>query len=119
LKKRYLLPKSNRICKKKHFEYLFNNSKKSQNKYFILYFVKALEPQNKIAFIAGKKLGNAVKRNFCKRRLRELYRINQHEISNNFDLAFVAKSMLMEDNFWEINKSFIELLTKCGIYIQP
>ncbi|MFA5879364.1 MAG: ribonuclease P protein component [Candidatus Margulisiibacteriota bacterium] len=110
------LPKSIRITKEKHFTYIFKNAKKIQNRYLIIYFVPAKEEIKKVAFVASKKLGNAVYRNKCKRRLREFYRLNQHQIINKFDLVFVAKNSIVNTNFWVINEAFIELLKSCNLY---
>ena len=47
-------------------------------------------PSGRAAFIAGKKLGNAVWRNRAKRRMRAVYAESKHLFSN-YDVLFVAK----------------------------
>lgn len=54
----------------------------------------------RVAFIAGKKLGNAVLRNRLRRRLRAAYRLQKTEIAavlpQGCELALMAKKTLLE-----------------------
>lgn len=109
---RFTLPKSNRICKKKQFEYIFSNAKKIQNYYFKLFYVKAFENERKVAFVASRYVGNAVARNAGKRRLRELFRLNQYSIPNQYDLIFVAKPTLNKKKFDIVEKAFMILINQ-------
>jgi len=115
-KLKFKLPKSIRLTKEKHFTYIFQNARKIQNRYLIVYFAPAKEKQGKVAFVASKRLGNAVIRNRCKRLLREFYRLNQHQITKTLDIVFVAKSNILNEKFCYINESFIELLKSCNLY---
>ncbi len=81
-----------------------------------MYFTKSYEVEGKVAFVASKKIGNAVIRNACKRKLREFFRLNQHQITNKFDLVFVAKKIILTDAFEQINITGIELLKKWNLY---
>ena len=107
---RFKLEKSKKIKKKKHFEFLFKNAIKIQNSFLKIYYIKFFDKKRKCAFIASNYLGNAVKRNTYKRRLREIFRLNQHIISEEYDFAFIAKNRLLEKNFDNTNQVFISLL---------
>ncbi len=71
-------------------------------------------PQNgihKIGFTATKKIGNAVKRNRAKRRLRALF----CEYSNSLKdgtYIFVAKPSLIEISHDNLTKDFKKIITK-------
>ena len=74
----------------------------------VLFFL----PQNgihKVGFTATKKLGNAVKRNRAKRRMRAIFR----EYSNNLKdgtYVFVAKVGLFDSSHEQLNKNFHKVL---------
>ena len=66
-----------------------------------------------MGFVASKKLGNAVHRNRAKRLLRA------HFIESIGDLksggyVLVAKPALLEKNFQETKKAYLQALKKCS-----
>lgn len=68
----------------------------------------------RVAFIAGKKLGNAVWRNRAKRRMREACR----EIGGPFsgyDVAFVAKKKATESDYAALVNHMLTGLKKTGV----
>ena len=58
-------------------------------------------PQGRVAFIAGKRNGNAVWRNAAKRRMRELYRAMKGEWKD-CDILFIAKSSILGESYSKV-----------------
>jgi len=81
------LPRSIILRGKKNFGALFSQGKtlrgKNVNMRFRIFDNPA--PDCKLAFIAAKRLGNAVKRNQMKRRMREAFRIHQHILTDTVE----------------------------------
>lgn len=77
------------------------------------YFVIFYKPINfkKVGFVASKKIGNAVKRNRAKRRLRALFVIHYALIKPGIYI-FVAKKDIVDINFDTLKKSFKKALQK-------
>lgn len=69
------------------------------------------DPRGRVAFIAGKKHGNAVWRNSAKRRLREICRMNK-EVLNQNDILFIAKPTIMNSDFHEVEEVCRRTLNK-------
>ncbi|RUM66835.1 MAG: ribonuclease P protein component [Sulfurospirillum sp.] len=90
------------LKKSGEFGYIYNNSKKSHSNYFILFYKRA--NQKKIGFTASKKVGNAVKRNFAKRRLRSLFLEFEESILDG-SYILVAKKQILDAPFLEVKKS--------------
>ena len=74
---------------------LFSNGKRLRTPYltFIVLPTKQHDLDGRVAFIAGKKNGNAVWRNSAKRRMREVCRAMGGPWSG-FDVIFLAKSCI-------------------------
>jgi len=107
-------PKSKRLCKQARFEWIFSHAKRLDCSVVRLYLAQTRETESQVAIVAGKKLGIAVKRNQFKRRLREIYRLNQHTMASNMDIVFVAKPSLLAKSFQEAETEVIALLARNG-----
>jgi ribonuclease P protein component len=71
--------------------------------------------QKQIGFTASKKVGNAVKRNFAKRRLRALF----NEFSDNLSegtYIFVAKKDIIDIKFSKLKNDINKALKRVGAF---
>ena len=94
------------------------NGKKINNKYLTIFFKKLSGKSNKflnISFVTQKKIGNAVKRNKIKRRLRNIVNEAIKKIKINFDYCYLilAKKNVLDENYDDIKsklfKDFIKI----------
>ena len=65
-----------------------------------------------VAFLAGKKVGGAVKRNRAKRVLREAFRTSSTDLSGIETLVFIASSRLADARYSDIRKTLHEELRR-------
>ncbi len=66
-----------------------------------------------MAFVAGKKVGNAVKRNRAKRRLRALFIETLSQI-NDDAYILVAKAPIIEVDFSQLRQGWLKALQRSG-----
>ena len=91
------------------------NGKKYSNKYLTIFFKNIPGKSNKklnISFVIKKKIGNSVKRNKIKRRLRNIMNdaLKNLSINLNYSYLFIAKKSLLEEKYGKIKETlFIEL----------
>jgi len=64
-----------------------------------------------VAFVASKKIGKAVDRNFAKRRMRSLFYLYRDKLKKG-SYIFVAKHIIHEKEFSTLSKEFKVLLNK-------
>ena len=91
------------IKSKQEISDLFSSGKRIHTPYltFIVLPKKQHDLYGRVAFIAGKKYGNAVWRNAAKRRMREICRHiggPWHE----YDVVMLAKGNIITQPYWDI-----------------
>ena len=96
------------LKKQKDFKSIIKG-KKINNQYLTIFFRKLSDKSNKnlnISFVAKKKLGNAVKRNRTKRRLRNIMTqiLKISKINLNYSYLLIAKQNIIDAKFSEIKE---------------
>ncbi|MEN8153130.1 MAG: ribonuclease P protein component [Acidobacteriota bacterium] len=77
---------------------------------FFFYYIKNDLPYHRFAVSVNRKIGNAVERNYIKRKMRELYRLNKEGPGINYDMWVLIKKKFTKENSVEIEKLFNESL---------
>lgn len=85
------------------------------NGLLVLYARKNRLNENRVGFTVGKKLGHAVVRNRTRRRLREVYRLNEARFAPGWDIVVVARSRAVNAPFRDLTEAFLALGRKAGI----
>ena len=104
------------LSKNEEFKSLLKK-KKISNKYVTIFFGKLPHKDNKnlnISFSVKKKIGNAVKRNKIKRRLRSIVNDAVKKISINLSYSFlvIAKSSMLNNEYKIIKETLFKDLEK-------
>ena len=95
----------------------FTSKKKVSNKYVTIFF-GYLNNKNKkklnISFVTKKKIGNAVKRNKIKRRLRNIMNDAFKKISINLNYSYlvIAKPTMLNNEFKKIKETLFQEFNK-------
>ena len=90
--KKFSLSRNAILRGKKNFDALFTTGNTLHGRYVNMRFriFDTANPECKVAFVAAKRLGNAVKRNTMKRRMREAYRLHQHILTDEVSRSGVG-----------------------------
>ena len=101
--------KTSSLSKNEDFKSIITG-RKINNKYLTIFFKKLSDKSDKklnISFVAQKKIGNAVKRNKIKRRLRSIMNDAIKKIKLNFQYSYllIAKKNVLEDEYENIKKT--------------
>ncbi len=83
--------------------------------YLVLYARKNRLGGNRVGITTGKKLGHAVYRNRTRRRLREIYRLNEEKFQPGWDIVVVARTRAVNAPFQRLTDSYLSLAAKLGI----
>ena len=104
------------ISKNEEFKSLLKN-KKISNKYATIFFGVLNNKDKKklnISFVTKKKIGNAVKRNKIKRRLRNIMNdtFKNTSINLNYSYLVIAKPTMLNNEFKKIKETFFQEFNK-------
>ena len=100
------------LSKNEEFQSLIK-SKKISNKYVTIFFghlTKKDESKLNISFVTKRKIGNAIKRNKIKRRLRNIMNEACKKISINLKYSYlvIAKSTMLNSEFKNIKETLFQ-----------
>ena len=100
------------LSKNQDFKSLLSG-KKISNRYITIFFKNLSNKSNKylnISFVTQKKIGNAVKRNKVKRRLKnimsQILKISKVNCNNSY--LFIAKKSIINAKFIDIKETIIK-----------
>ena len=83
--------------------------------YLALYARKNRTAENRVGITVSKKLGKAHVRNRTRRRIREVYRLNEACFRPGWDIVVVARSKAVDAEFSQLTKSYLTLAKKAGL----
>lgn len=85
------------------------------NGQMVLYVRPNRLAMNRVGITVGKKLGHAVVRNRVRRRMREVYRLNEFRLTSGWDIVLVMRSRAIDAKFSELDSGFLKLAAQSGI----
>ena len=101
--------------KKNHIFRRLYSSKGIANSYLVLYARPNHSDTNRIGITVSKKLGHAVIRNRTRRRIREIYRLNETRFTSGWDIVLVARTRAVDADFGKLTAACLSLTQKAGL----
>jgi ribonuclease P protein component len=99
--------------KKNHeFKRLYNKGKSAASKCVAVYCRRNGSVENRLGITVSTKLGGAVQRNRIRRRLKEIYRLNEKALSKGHDIVIVARMRSRYASYSELESSVMTLFRK-------
>lgn len=112
-----MLPKKNRLKKKKEIKRVFQEGKRYKEDFLVLKLTRNNFDVSRFVFIISQKVAKkAVLRNKIKRRLGESVRNKLFEIKIGFDAAIIVQPGFEDKNFQDIEKNVESLFKKAKLY---
>ena len=103
------------LTKNYEFRRLYNKGKSAASKFVVVYCNRNNEQENRLGITVSTKLGGAVQRNRIRRRLKEVYRLNEHVLCKGFNVVLVARSSSRYVGWSELESSVLALFVKLGL----
>lgn len=104
MKKRFI------VKRQEDFDYIIKNCKYKKNRYFVAYYKNNELNYDRYGISVGKKIGNAVKRNKCKRQLRMIIDEYRKIFQKSTDYVIILRVAAKEKSFLELREEFLKLM---------
>ncbi|MCB0335953.1 MAG: ribonuclease P protein component [Bdellovibrionales bacterium] len=116
---RHTLSPDQRLKRKKDFDRLRQVGQKLYCKNFLVVLADSETGRSRIGLTVSKKVDKrAVKRNYVKRRVREVFRLHQAQLSKPFDIIVIARQNAQLCDYSEIKRQLIGCLKYHGLLEQ-
>ena len=96
------------------FQRLYRTSGQA-NSCLVLYARRNRTNTNRVGITVSKKLGKAHVRNRARRRLREVYRLNEDRFQPGWDIVVVARTKAIHAPFDKLTENYLSAAAKAGI----
>ena len=103
------------LKRNKEFRYVYRNGKSVACRNLVLIYKKNNTGLLRVGFSVSKKIGNSVKRNLIKRRLRSAFDRYIPDINPDYNLIVIARQPILLSKFDEICSSVGYTLNKAGL----
>ncbi|MGC8744797.1 MAG: ribonuclease P protein component [Verrucomicrobiia bacterium] len=115
-KKRLKLAKNVRIKHSSDFKRLREKGQRIVCGCLILNWIALPQgAQSKIGVVTSRRLGSPVVRNRCRRLLREVFRLHQHDLVQPAEIVLVARDSIRDLKFQDVERDYLKALKKVGL----
>ena len=97
------------------FRRAYSRGKTAADSRLALYVRRNGRKTNRLGLTVSTKVGCAVVRNRVRRRLREIYRLNEDKLSRGVDVVVVARVRAASSDYHRLEKSFLKLADKLDL----
>lgn len=108
------------VTMKKNYEFrrLYSKGASAAAPYLVLYARKTGKSTNHLGITVSTKVGKAVVRNRVRRRIREIYRLHEHEMLSGIQLVAVARTRAASASYGQLEHSFMSACKKLSLLRQ-
>src|SRR5947208_16471164 len=113
---RFKFSRASRLNRASEFNLVKASGRSWTGKHLVLAtLAQGTETPTRIGIIATRRLGNAVSRNAVRRRIREIFRLNQHRIQKGLWLVTIARLSSAAATFDELQRDWLRLAERASI----
>ena len=97
------------------FRRMYSKGKSGVSSYLVVYCRPNKRGRNRLGVTVSAKLGHAVVRNRVRRRLREIFRLNQPKLKQGYDMIVVARGRSVGARYQDMDRAFLSVCGKLGL----
>ncbi|MBC8590883.1 ribonuclease P protein component [Wansuia hejianensis] len=109
------MEKQYRLRKNMEFKKVYDCGKNYWNRNLIMYVKTNNLDKTRVGYTITKKIGNSVVRNKIRRRMKEIYRLNFHNIKEGYDIVFIPKKNVVNMSYDQLENSFLHIMNMARV----
>jgi len=109
------LRRSQRLTRSEDFRAIYDQRRSLAGRCMVLWVGKVPGTAMRLGVVASRVIGDAVRRNRAKRRLREAWRLNRHRWSADVDVVLVARRTIIVADWEDVVADLLKLARKAGL----
>ena len=107
------LPQGCRLRKRADFQRIYRNGIRVVGRFVVVFAENGPGAENRLGITASRKIGSAVVRNRCKRRIREVFRLNRSWLPHgNIGVVMNARRGCAEVSWHEFRRDYAQCLKR-------
>jgi ribonuclease P protein component len=106
------LPRECRIVSRAEYDAVYREAKRRSSRQFTLFVRPNGLPISRFGWSIKKALGNAVKRNRIRRRLREILRMHRHEMASGWDVVIHPRASVATAEFAGLASELVKTMPR-------
>lgn len=115
-RERLKFPKASRLTRTAEFALVKKDGKSWTGRHVTLGILdRAGESATRLGIITTRRIGQAVVRNRVRRRLREIFRLNQHRLMSGIWIVTIARVSAAEATFHQLERDWLRLAGRASI----
>ena len=104
------------LCLNNRFRQIYAKGKSQVAQSLVVYCMRSRQrDQSQLGITVSPKLGGAVVRNKCRRKIREAYRLNEEKMLCGWDIVIVARTRATSAHFKTIEKDMLYCFKKLSL----
>jgi ribonuclease P protein component len=98
------LTREERLRRRAQFQRVYDHGSRTHGRFLTLFVLANDLATSRLGVAATRKLGGAVRRNWAKRRVRELFR--RHKIAPGYDIIVIPRPQLLDADFAALESDY-------------
>ncbi len=112
----HIVKRRYRVRTNKQFQEIRRQGRSYANHLLVLCALPNNLPYSRFGFAVNSRIGNAVRRNRIKRRLREIVRLQQESIQPGWDIVLIARQPIRSADYHEMETACARLLRRAQLF---
>jgi ribonuclease P protein component len=110
-----LFPRACRLVRRSEYDAVYQGGQRRSSREFTVFFRPNGLGLSRFGWSVKKALGNAVRRNRIRRRLREIVRLHRQEIAPGWDIVIHPRSSAAKAKFSLLSEQLLKLIPRAAM----